>query len=44
MSRLCEGRVAIATEIWADGKIVSLRARVPARDVTVINNGKCTLR
>lgn len=34
----------IATELWVDGKIVSFRARVPARDVTVINNGKCTLR
>lgn len=34
----------IATEIWVDGKTVSFRARVPARDVTVINNGKCTLR
>jgi acyl dehydratase len=34
----------IATEIWVDGKIVSFRCRVAARDVTVINNGKCTLQ
>jgi acyl dehydratase len=34
----------IATEIWVEGHIISFRCRVPARDVTVINNGKCTLR
>jgi len=33
----------VATEMWVEGKIVSFRCRVPARDVTVINNGKCTL-
>ena len=34
---------AIAVDVWKDGTIVSFRARVPARGVTVINNGKCTL-
>ncbi|BCW90579.1 hypothetical protein sos41_37510 [Alphaproteobacteria bacterium SO-S41] len=34
---------AIAVDVWKDGNIVSFRARVPARGVTVINNGKCTL-
>jgi acyl dehydratase len=34
----------IATEIWVDGKTVSFRCRVPARDATVINNGKCLLQ
>jgi acyl dehydratase len=34
---------SIATDIWVDGKTVSFRCRVPERDVTVINNGKCTL-
>ncbi len=33
----------IITDIWQDGKIVSFRARLKERDVTVINNGKCTL-
>ncbi len=34
----------IATELWVDGKIVSFRCRAVVRDVTVINNGKCTLQ
>lgn len=34
---------SIATDMWRDGKIVSFRCRVPERDITVINNGKCTL-
>jgi acyl dehydratase len=34
---------SIATDMWIDGKVVSFRCRVPERDVTVINNGKCTL-
>jgi acyl dehydratase len=34
---------SIATDMWIDGKTVSFRCRVPERDVTVINNGKCTL-
>ena len=33
----------IVTDIWVDGKIVSFRAKLRERDVTVINNGKCTL-
>jgi acyl dehydratase len=33
----------IITDIWVDGKIVSFRCRLKERDVTVINNGKCTL-
>lgn len=33
----------IAVDVWKDGNVVSFRARVPARGVTVINNGKCTL-
>jgi acyl dehydratase len=33
----------VAVDVWKDGNIVSFRARVPARNVTVINNGKCTL-
>jgi acyl dehydratase len=35
---------SIATDLWIDGKVVSFRCRIPARnDVVVINNGKCTL-
>lgn len=34
----------ISVDLWKDGNIVSFRARVAARDVTVINNGKCTLK
>ncbi len=33
----------VAVDVWKDGNVVSFRARVPARNVTVINNGKCTL-
>ena len=33
----------IVTDIWVDGKTVSFRAKLKERDVTVINNGKCTL-
>ncbi len=34
----------IAVDLWKDGNVVSFRARVTARDVVVINNGKCTLK
>ena len=33
----------ITTDMWQDRNIVSFRCRVSARDVTVIDNGKCTL-
>ncbi len=33
----------IRTEIWQDGGIVSFRATVPARGVTVINNGRAEI-
>lgn len=33
----------ILTDIWVDGPVVSFRCRLKERDVTVINNGKCTL-
>ena len=33
----------IATDIWHDDDIVSFRCRVPARDVVVLNNGRCLL-
>ena len=33
----------ITTEMWQDRDIISFRCRVNARDVTVIDNGKCTL-
>ena len=33
----------IETDIWVDGDIISFRCRVPERDVTVINNGRCSL-
>jgi len=33
----------VTTEMWQDRNIVSFRCRVKARDVTVIDNGKCTL-
>lgn len=34
----------IDTDIWVTGDIVSFRCRVPARGVTVLNNGRCLLR
>ena len=35
---------AIATDLWIDGKTVSFRCRIPARnDTVVINNGRCSL-
>lgn len=34
----------ITTEMWQDGNVVSYRCKVLARDVTVINNGRCTLQ
>jgi acyl dehydratase len=33
----------ITTEMWQDRNIVSFRCRVKERDVTVIDNGRCTL-
>jgi acyl dehydratase len=33
----------ITTEMWQDRNVVSFRCRVKARDVIVIDNGKCTL-
>ena len=33
----------ILTDMWVDGKTVSFRCRLKERDVTVINNGRCTL-
>ena len=33
----------IVVDLWVDGPVVSFRARVPERDATVVNNGKCTL-
>lgn len=33
----------ILTDMWLDGSVVSFRCRLKERDVTVINNGKCTL-
>jgi acyl dehydratase len=33
----------IRTELWRDGNIVSFRARVAARDVVVLNNGRAEL-
>jgi acyl dehydratase len=33
----------IRTEIWQDGHIVSFRATVPARGVTVLNNGRAEI-
>jgi len=35
---------AIATDLWVDGRTVSFRCRIPARnDIVVINNGRCRL-
>jgi acyl dehydratase len=33
----------ITTDIWEDGTTISFRARVKARDVVVLNNGKVTI-
>jgi acyl dehydratase len=33
----------ILTDLWVDANVVSFRCRVKERNVTVINNGKCTL-
>ena len=33
----------IRTEMWTDGKVVSFRATVPARGVTVLNNGRAEI-
>jgi len=33
----------VLTDMWVDANIVSFRCRLKERDVTVINNGKCTL-
>ncbi len=34
----------IITDLWRDGNIVSFECRVKEREVTVIRNGKCTLK
>jgi acyl dehydratase len=34
----------IRTEMWKDGNLVSFRATVPARGVTVLNNGRAEVR
>ncbi len=34
----------IVTQVWKDDSVVSFRCKVKERDVTVLNNGKCTLR
>ena len=33
----------IVTRLWCDGDIVSFRCHVPARDVVVIDNGRCVI-
>ena len=33
----------ITLDAWKDGNVLSFTAKVKARNVTVINNGKCTL-
>jgi acyl dehydratase len=33
----------IRTEMWIDGRIVSFRSSVPARNVTVLNNGRAEI-
>jgi acyl dehydratase len=33
----------ITTEMWQEGNVVSFRCRVNARDVLVLDNGRCTL-
>ena len=34
----------IRTEMWRDGNVVSFRSTVPAREVTVLNNGRAEIR
>jgi acyl dehydratase len=34
----------IRTEMWQDGNVVSFRSTVPARGVTVLNNGRAEIR
>ena len=34
----------IRTEMWRDGNLVSFRATVPARSVTVLNNGRAEIK
>lgn len=34
----------VRTDMWRDGNIVSFRSTVPARGVTVLNNGKAEIR
>lgn len=33
----------IATDLWVDGEQISFRCRVPERDVTVLDQGRCRL-
>ncbi len=33
----------IRTEMWIDGKVVTFRSTVPAREVTVLNNGRAEI-
>ena len=33
----------IRTEMWMDGKVVTFRSTVPARGVTVLNNGRAEM-
>lgn len=33
----------VVTEIWKSGNDIAFRARVPARDTIVLNNGRCSL-
>jgi acyl dehydratase len=34
---------AIRTEMWMDGNVVTFRATVPTRGVTVLNNGRAEI-
>ncbi|HNP36739.1 MAG TPA: MaoC/PaaZ C-terminal domain-containing protein [Woeseiaceae bacterium] len=34
----------VTTDMWQDGNVVSFQCRVKDRDVTVLKNGKCTLK
>jgi acyl dehydratase len=33
----------IRTEMWRDGNVISFRSTVPARGVTVLNNGRAEI-